>query len=101
MKSFSNFGQYFIVLAGFLCYFNADGCSFSVGIIYDAFLAAFGGSIVVTVALPSIMLALPQIVGPIVCPLIDTVGTAWGAIIGGALLFISFFGKSLIILSCL
>ncbi|VEL20202.1 unnamed protein product [Protopolystoma xenopodis] len=79
-----------------MCYFLGDGCTYSAGILYTAFLSAFSANSVSTSLLPGLIYALPQIIALVVCPFIKVVGYSASAAYGAALLGLSFVASSFV-----
>ncbi|KER25937.1 hypothetical protein T265_06690 [Opisthorchis viverrini] len=79
------FQRWLIVVGGFVCYCLADGFTYSVGVLYSCFLAAFNLSSSSTSVLPGLLYAVPQFTAIFLCPLLETYGyssgASWGAII--------------------
>nr|AKN21522.1 slc16a-27 [Schmidtea mediterranea] len=79
------------VIGGFLCYMLADGCTFSIGILYSEFLEVFHQSKASTAVLPGLIYSLPQFLGPFICPFADATGSFFGSVLGGIILASSIF----------
>ncbi|KAF5402157.1 Monocarboxylate transporter [Paragonimus heterotremus] len=88
------FQQCLIVIGGFICYFLADGYTYSIGILYSYFLTEFGLSGSATAVLPGLLYAVPQFTGLFLCPLLETYGYSSGAAWGAILLSVSCIGSA-------
>ncbi|KAF6772332.1 hypothetical protein AHF37_08918 [Paragonimus kellicotti] len=90
----NTFQQWLIVIGGFICYFLADGYTYSIGILYSYFLTEFGLSGSATAILPGLLYAVPQFTGLFLCPLLETYGYSSGAAWGAILLSVSCIGSA-------
>ncbi|KAF8565214.1 hypothetical protein P879_09243 [Paragonimus westermani] len=88
------FQQCLIVIGGFICYFLADGYTYSIGILYSYFLTEFGLSGSATAVLPGLLYSVPQFTGLFLCPLLETYGYSSGAAWGAILLSVSCIGSA-------
>ncbi len=87
--------QWGIVVGGFISYFFADGCTYSVGILFSEFKAVFKYDNLATSVLPALVYAIPQFMSPFLCPVVENVGYSTGAAWGAFFLCLSFISKCL------
>ncbi|PAA81663.1 hypothetical protein BOX15_Mlig031859g1 [Macrostomum lignano] len=78
------------VFGCFLCYFFADGCTYSFGLLYPELLANFNQTNSHVAFLSGLIYGIPQILAPIVCHLQHTFGCSRIAFVSAFLLLVSY-----------